>query len=331
MIALLAAASFVALAADEPKPTVKVSGLLFPQWSLDLAQGADGANAFSVERTYLRVEGTITPTVSARLTLDAKRGQSQSITLTDGSTIVVSGDERYGVFVKQAWVEWRPSEQITTRGGIIDTPMVPYLESGRHQRWIHKTFLDDADLASSADVGVNVTGKHAKGLLSWTAGLYNGETYKSPESGAGKSAQARVTVDPLAPGGEGLSLPITVFVNENLQDGDTPDVFVWAGDVAFDSPYLLATAEVAGSSQGGVQGLGFSGSVAPGVPKIGFILVRVDHWDPDAAVPGDDHTTLIAGPAHDFLEKLSVGVFYERTMSADAPEQAVFLRGQVGF
>lgn len=311
-------------------PTVKVSALLFPRYTLDLAPGL--ANEFALDRTYLRAEARLDEHWGARITLDSKRTEPVEVTLADGTTTEVALDQRYSVFVKHAWLEWRPNAQLTVRGGIIDTPLVTFVGSQRNLRWIHKTFVDDVDLASSADVGVNVGGKHGGGLVSWAAGVYNGETYKSPETGSGKSVQGRFTVDPLARGGGERSLQLTAFGDANVQDDGVPTVFVAVGDAMLRVPWLRLGAQVATRAQGGVTGLGESFVVAPELPEVGYLFVRVDHWTADLAAPDADQLTVIAGPAHDFTEKLCLGVFYLRTAEAGAtPEQSVSLQAEVGF
>lgn len=313
-----------------PSPTVKVSALLFPRYTLDLSPGL--ANEFVLDRTYLRAEARLDEHWGARITLDSKRTEPVEVTLADGTTTEVALDQRYSVFVKHAWLEWRPTGALTVRGGVVDTPLVSFVGSQRNLRWIHKTFVDDVDLASSADVGVNVGGKHGDGLVSWAAGVYNGETYKSPETGSGKSVQGRFTVDPLARGGGERSLQLTAFGDANVQDEGAPTVFVAVGDAMFRAPWLRLGAQVATRAQGGVTGLGESFVVAPELPDVGYLFVRLDHWAADVSVPAEDQLTVIAGPAHEFTEKLCLGAFYLRESARGAPpEQSVSLQAEVGF
>lgn len=339
---LLAAMCTLAIAAEptdppapvKPPPSIKVSGLIFPRWSIDLTDGAKLANEFALDRTYLRVEATLNEQLGTRITLDSRRGEGGVAVMEDGSEITFEGDQRYGVFVKHAWVEWKPNAEIAVRGGIVDTLMIPFLQSWQGARWTHETFLDEADLESSADLGVNVAGKHVGGLVEWAAGVFNGETFKSPETGSGKSVKARFTLNPLATRKSGAVLPLTVFGDFNVQDEGAPPIFTWAADAGFKNPNLFADVEVIGSTQGSVSGLGVSGQLAAGVPKIGHFRVRVDHWDPDTQADGDDYLMILAGPTHDFREKGSIGLFYQRKIESaapDAPESSVSLQGQVGF
>jgi hypothetical protein len=314
-----------------PRPpiTLKVSGLIFPRYTYDFS--AD-ANEFALDRTYLRAEARVGERWGGRITIDSKRGESEEVALDDGSTLTIPANERYVVFVKHAWIEWKGSETLVVRGGIIDTPMVTFVGSNRNIRWINKTFIDEVDLASSADLGINVAGSYRGGLLSWCAGVYNGETYKSPESGSGKSIQARFTVDPLA-ARPAASLQLTAFGDLNFQD-DTPPITAWAGDAMFRVPNLSVGAQVAGRVQGSSVGLGQSGVLAPGIPTIGYLFARVDHWDPDVNTPDDDQLTILAGPAHDFYEKISLGLFYRYETEAATPgvvAHSVSLQGQLGF
>jgi hypothetical protein len=319
--------------AEKPQPTVKVSGVIYPFWMIDLSEGKDNFNQFGIDRAYFRADAKITDAISARITLDGTRGAVTDITLPDDSTVSV-GDARYFVFVKHAWLGWKASDAIDIRAGIIDTPMVPFVEGYQGLRWTGKVLLDDEGLESSADIGVSIAGKHGKGLFSWMAGVYNGEGFSKPEVGSGKSVQARATLDPLAGGGKKISLPISGFIDENVHEGDVDPRTTFAGDVGFKHPNLMASAEVAGFAQGDASGLGESVTLAPGVPDVGYVVARLDHYDPDSGTDQDDLLKVWAGVAHDFYDKVSLGAFFQLTQPAAdgaAATPGVYVRAQVGF
>jgi hypothetical protein len=324
-------------AAEEPKPEpppVKVSGVIFAHYGLDLTEGADLANAFDLDRTYLKIDAKPTDVLGIRLTLDSNRESAQTVTDSTGAEFVVPEDPRFRVFVKHAWLEWKATSDISVKGGMIETVFVPFVEGYTGLRWTAKTFLDDNKLESSADLGVSVFGKHAKGLVSWAAGVYNGEFFSAPETGSGKSVQARFTVDPLAGEGKKVGLPISGFVDENLHEDPVDPALTWAGDVGFKHPNFLFSAEVAGRSQGELSGLGQSVQITPGAPDVGYVVARLDRWDPDTSAADDGTMKIWAGAAHDFHDKISLGAFYERIVPeapADIPSQGLYVRAQAGW
>jgi hypothetical protein len=338
----LAMLSLAAFAADSPPathpeeqpPTVKVSGLLYAHYGFDLTEGQDDFNSFDLDRTYLRLDAKLTDQLSTRLTLDSNREDSQTVALADGTEVDVPGDSRLRVFVKHAWLSWKASDAFELKGGMVDTPFLPFTEAYQGLRWTARTFLDDNKLESTTDLGVMATGKVAEGRFSYGVGVYNGEFFSKPEVGSGKSVQVRLTVDPLAGGERKISLPISGFVDENLHEDPVGPALTWAGDVGFAHPNLLVQAQVAGRSQDGVSGLGQSFQLVPRVPDVGYLYTRLDHWDPDGAAADDGDVKVIGGVGHDFFTKVSLGVQYEQTMyeAADAtPVRGVFLRTQAGF
>ncbi len=316
-----------------PSP-VKVSGVLFASWGMDLSEDADYFNAFNIDRAYVRADAKLNDKLSTRVTLDAGRESAQTVTVPTGESVVVPEDLRLRIFLKHAWLAYKPSKAIEIKGGMIDTPFLGFVESYQGLRWTARTFLDDQKLESTTDLGVMASGKHADGLVSWGAGVYNGEFFTNPEVGSGKSLQGRLTVDPLAGEGAKVTLPITVFVDENLQQDDAPGRLTFAGDVGFAHENLLVSGQVAGRSSDGVSGLGQSFQLVPKITDVGYLYTRLDRWDPDTATDDDGNMKIIGGLGHDFYEKVGLGVQYERTMleaTPDVPLHGVFVRMQAGY
>jgi hypothetical protein len=314
------------------EPQVKFSGVIFPRFGLDLTEGKDDFNAFEVDRTYLKADVKITDKLASRFTIDSGRVPAPTVTLPDGTAVTGTGDTQLRVFVKHAWFEYKPSDAITTRGGLTETPFLPFEEKFEGTRYAAKAFLDDLKLEATADLGASVGGKHADGLVTWMVGAYNGETFKAPEVDAGKSFQALVVVDPLAAPDAKTSLPIAVFVDESLHTGGDPRT-TFAGFVGFKAPELLVTAQFDGTMSGGTTGLGQSVLAQVRAPDVAFVLGRFDHWDPSSAAD-DGQIKIIGGVGKDFMKNVSAIASYERTMSEvpdSTPVHGVFLRGQVGF
>lgn len=308
-------------------PPVKMGGVIFAHYGYDLSEGADGYNEFAVDRAYLTAQANLTKKLATRLTLDADR--FKSTTLPDDSSVTV--DTKYRVFVKHAYLEWKDAAPgVKARFGMVDTPYTPYFDSLWGHRYVMESFAKQSKVLETADLGVSVQGEHAKGLVSWNAALLNGEGYGKLEMNAGKAVQARVTLDPLAPK-KGPNLPITAFVSYN-GDPDSEATLTYAGALGFKHKYVFAWGEYLGTQKGEAAAGGYSFSVLPRVPDVGGLVLRYDHWDPSTDGSGDSTTTLVGGVDHDFYERVSAAVTYERLMPEEgSASQGVFLRMQAGF
>jgi len=221
---------------------------------------------------------------------------------------------------------------VKVRVGMIDTPWAPFSDQFWGQRYISRSMSDEVKLVSTADLGVGAFGKHADGLFGWQAVVINGEGYASIEADAGKTAQARFTVDPLAPGKKG-ALPLSAFVSYALPG--TPDAdgtLIYAASAGVEYGPVTAMAEYIGKQSADVNGSGFSLTLVPHVPKVLNVVARFDLWDADTSVDDDTYTKLIAGVSHDFTPKVSLAAMFERlTLGTAEPSNAIYLRGQAGF
>jgi len=320
----------LALADDKPKPEVEVGATIYTHYGYDLTEGSDGYNEFAIDRAYFFARAKMTKRLAARVTLDVGRFDA----LVDSTGTEYTIDTRYRPFLKHAYLEWKDwAPGMSVRAGMIDTPWVPYQEKFLGTRWIGKVFTDSQKLLSSADLGVNVAGEHAGGVVTWGAAVMNGEGYDKPETNSGKSIQARVSVDPLAKKDKS-KLPITAFVNYNGQGPDTDAILTYVGALGYRMPYLTAMGEYVGRGQGDISGSGYSATLMPGMPKYGYLLFRYDHFDPDGATDNDANDAISGGVAHDFTDKVSLGGFYERKTTEalpDDPAHGVFVRLNAGF
>ena len=194
-----------------------------------------------------------------------------------------------------------------------------------------KLMADDQKALSTADIGINAQGEQAGGLVSWHAAILNGEGYSKPELDAGKTGQARVSVDPLAKK-QKFALPITGFVSYAIPAKGNDSVLVYAGAVGVKVPHVLGWVEYVGKSTGGVSSGGISATVSPRMAKYGGIVLRVDRWDPNAAKDKDASLKISGGLTHDFLEKTAVSLTYERTQpEVGNATHGIFARMQAGF
>ena len=170
---------------------------------MSLDDDADSYNAFNVTRAYVTVKSDINESFATRVTTD--------IGLVKGSD-----DTKLRSFLKYAYLEWKdPLDGLKIRFGAAGTGLIGLHDKFVGRRWVEKSFTDRTKkILSSSDFGIHAMGKHADGMFTYQASIINGEGYGKVEDGKDKTAQLRLTVDPLSSGD--VSLPISAFVSYGL-------------------------------------------------------------------------------------------------------------------
>jgi hypothetical protein len=307
------------MAAEAPK----AGALIFAHYGYDLTEPANdadadqpSANEFDIDRVYLDFKTKIDNDFSVRITSDVGR----------------TNDKKLELFLKYAYLQAKVTQGVKLRIGSAGTPMVGFSDKFWGQRWLAKSFTDQEKILSSADLGVHALGKHADGLVSWSAAIINGEGYGNPEINSAKAAQARLTVDPLH--GD-LKLPISVFASQDVYAVEGEDeTTTLVASVGFAHDAINVWGEYVTNTAGDASGSGMSTNAVGKVQDLFNVVVRYDSWDPDTETDDDAHTMLRAGLTKDFVKKVSGGLIYERTTleaDEDNPSQGVFLRMQAGF
>jgi hypothetical protein len=274
-------------------------------------------NEFEIDRAYLNFRAKMDETFSARITTDISRTTGEGLE----------------VMLKYAYLQVSLEEDIKLRFGSAGTPLIGFTENFWGHRWAAKSFADSVGVLDSADLGVHALGRHADGLFSWGASIVNGEGYRNPDTDGAKAFEARFTVDALH--GE-MSLPISVFFSKDFYThNDVNGHTILSASVGFDSEFVGIWGEYLSDSFGALKGQGMSGHILGKVPDDLFnVLIRVDQWDPNAAIDDDAYTAIRGGFTKDFAKKISAGLLYEQTKydaDPDQPEKGIFLRMQAGF
>ena len=311
-------------------PAVKVGGQIYSHYGMDLTAGADDANAFDISRAYVTVKAKVTETLSTRVTTDVGRLASQRTHGDDGES-KDGEDTKIQAFLKYAYVQWQtPVDGVQLQFGAAGTGWTGLYDKFWGRRWVSKSFADQTKLLPTSDLGVHALGSHIDGLVQWHGGLINGAGYSKPEDDKGKTAQLRLTIDPLSPGD--CQLPISAFVSQDVgADGDA--VTLLAGGLGYKSALGLLWFELENRSEGDATGQGLSASVVPHLGDVASLLFRLDRWDPDTDADDDATTRIIGGVTRDFAKEISVGLLYERSAQEgqDEPSHGVFVRTQAGF
>lgn len=336
-LTLLTLVSTPALAQEAEKkfPVLKPGAQIFGHWGMDLSEGADGANAFAISRVYTWTRAEVSDSLAVRVTLDADTLKATTVAVpgADGTTTTytAAGDTKVRVFVKHAYLEWKApaGTGLKVRAGMAETPWAPYHDQFMGTRWLSREAADSVRWHSTADLGVQVMGSHAKGLVDWQVGLVNGEGFDAPEVDASKTGQVRVTVDPLGPKGK-LALPISGYFSQSV-GGEADAIQMFGGAAGFRMPYLGFWGEYVMRTQGDVSGSMISVAALPRVPKVAGLIARVDLHDPSLDTDGDEVLKLVGGVTRDVMDRISVGATFERSSTEAATTQGVFVKMQAGF
>jgi hypothetical protein len=214
VLALLVAAVFVfagaafaqdAPKADEPKPVVDVSGVLFLDWGYvqkanENSSLKEGSDTMRLQRAYLNFAKKIDDMWSVKVTLDGVGVTIKETTVDDdGGNVdgIIDEDEvststkaNNVMFIKNAYVQMKKDFDpitLTVQYGVVGTPIIGAGDGMSGARWIYNTYLDkSADLlgdavdVSSADLGLKADISVMK-MVTLTGMYANGSGYKFTE------------------------------------------------------------------------------------------------------------------------------------------------------
>ncbi len=210
VVALLVAAVFVfagaafaqdAPKADEPKPVVDVSGVLYLDWAYVQKANEDssyqeGADNMRLMRAYLTFAKEIDKVWSAKVTLDGVGlGTLYTVKEEDDPADGIQGDEAKStannmMFIKNAYVQMKQDFDpisLVVQYGVVGTPIIAQGDGLHGARWIYNTYMDKtSDLlgdtmdVSSADMGIKADLSVMK-MVTLTGMYANGSGFKFTE------------------------------------------------------------------------------------------------------------------------------------------------------
>ncbi|HEV8579428.1 MAG TPA: carbohydrate porin [Thermoanaerobaculia bacterium] len=133
------------------------------------------------------------------------------------SDIGDQGARRFDVFVKKAFVEYKPSGMATFRLGSADTPWIPYVEGLYGMRYLEQTITDHLSFGSSAEWGFHITGSNPLWGYYFTAG--NGRGFSNPTRSKTVDFEGRLSFTPI----KGLDLAVGGYSGKRGQETDAVD------------------------------------------------------------------------------------------------------------
>jgi hypothetical protein len=314
LLAGLAGATCSAQVAQDPPaapaaadaPAIKVGVTLFADYTINQQpkiRDADGhavtLNAFQITRSYINVTGSISRSLTFRVTPDIARETGTGSSL-NGS---------YTFRLKYAFAQWNLDDHLTkgsfVRFGLQPTPWLEFVDSVYRYRFQGPVFEDREGFLSFADAGASFHYNLPNDYGDAQVAVFNGETYTHAEVNDQKALQLRGTVRPVParPGLHGLRL--TAFWDRDAYTAGADRRRAIAA-VSFEHPRVhaafdyLATADQASASAALVDGRGWSAFVTPRTAKGWEGLLRLDHLVPDRRLSGQSRLRTIAGMAYWF-------------------------------
>jgi hypothetical protein len=300
LLAVLVFSASALLAEEKAEKKMKLEGLAYINWHTMMTdstdnEGGEKENTFQLERVYLTWKSSFANGWSARVTTDVENKRSyEEVELEINDDVddggngdgIVDADEvdftaksktKYVLFLKYAYVE-KKSEigpaRLQFRFGLIDTPIIGFIDKLIDQRWIHRDFIDDAkdilimsdgkgyELDYSADMGASL-GIELMKMVEVHVAVTNGEGYKnSLESeddarNEGKAYYGRLTVSPIP------QLKISGYYRREGLDADESDFHkgYYGGGIAWvdkklimiGANYVVAYEKEAGDDLEGTQ------------------------------------------------------------------------------
>jgi hypothetical protein len=282
-------------APQEPTyPTVTVGVLSYLQYSAE-TKNRDGYNAFDVTRGYINIVADVAKNVRFRLTPDVRRVTDGSFSGSLAFRTKYAFAEFDNVLGRNSWI----------RAGLHQTPWLDFEESINRYRVQGQMFAErEGIIPGSGDFGVGYFAPLPAGYGEVNVGVYNGEGFGSAETNKYKSLQARGTIRPFPKGAVAKGLRVSGFYDAGWYGADHPrrHGIVMA---SFEHPRFVATAQwLAGTEQPlsrtialHPRGASVFAELRQGLEGWA-VLARIDHFDPDDAVPDNSDRRVIAGVAY---------------------------------
>lgn len=327
---------------------VDVSGLIF--FDFEAQRGADDGNEneFELRRCYINFKSDLGDDWYARATADVTRDKAKTVEVIDPATdlpvvpaeeVTVPATSGILMRLKYAYLQKKNIfEGSNLTIGLAATPWIGYVDKLFGHRFATKSLTDQTGILSSADLGLSLDGKYADGLVSYKAGIFNGEGYSKPEDDIDKVLQARVTLKPFAKGMNELlkGVQLSGFVAQPAGVGDDDDgkrIGGLAGcSVKRWALFVTVVQAEDGAPATTSEGVGVYGRFKL-TDNLG-LFARYYDLDPDSKAALDEETQLMAGVTLKLNDTSRMAVSYERTDYEEAgvtEDRAVRLQFEVKF
>ena len=269
------------------EPQVKVDGFL-QLWYVDGHTITNAHDSYRVRRAFVRVDGSISPRVHWRVSIDAAKALSltKSSTVVGDSTVLsdASVDERSRMLQDAAIsITVAPTLRFDVGQQLIPLSYEGVALTTKVETVQRTMFIEErargGTLGDIRDVGATAIGSLVNDYVTYQVGLFNdmGDSQNQVDANDQKATIGRVVVrvpglSALQLGGSGGFEGATKVTDRRERAG---------GEGQFRTGWLTLRSEVMGARDGNTRRLGYYGLGAirprPDVELVG----RWDYWDPD--------------------------------------------------
>jgi hypothetical protein len=299
LVALGACGRTLSLTAQAP--TVTVGGVGYAHYVYQLKDSANHANNFDLSRAYVNVRGSFAYGIKTRVTSDLYRAVDGSLALR----------------LKYGFVSWTPDKSpLTFKLGMLNTPLIEWLETLWDYRMQGTVALDRAGYLSSSDLGFLVDGNWGFDKVNLSAGVINGENYNKGVGDQRKDLAGRISVRVMGTDEGGITggLRLTAYGHYGKPTGGgTRQRYV--GIASYRSKALTFSGEISRTVDSALTNpitskktgrvMSVFGVFHPTTSKFG-VIGRFDTVDPNTNVENDRYSRVIAGVSYTMSSNLRV-------------------------
>src|SRR5262245_2934579 len=273
-------------------PSITVGATIFADWTVQTTPkttDTDGnsvtSSAFNVARSYININGKLSPLISFRVTPDIVRETNPASAAT--GSLVFRLKYAYAQFSFDQWME----KGTWARFGIHQMPWLDFIEGIYRYRFQGTLYPEREGYFASADAGVSFHTELPREYGDVHVGYYNGESFQRSEVNDQKAFMIRGTVRPFA-----AAAPVwrgfraTAFYDSDRYVKDAPRTRFMSA-LTFQHPHVHAGLEYLNAHDQqsattpalstNVNGRGYSMWVTPRTSKGWEGLVRYDHHTPN--------------------------------------------------
>jgi hypothetical protein len=142
-----------------------VKGTIYANWMMNLTEGKNNYNAFTIDRAYFGAESKLSDYTWMRITFDIRPDKFKTsetpVVDTDGDTVKIpklTAYSGYGIILKYAYADWKvkPIAQVLKlRFGMQPTMYLNYMDGNWGRRYIEKNTGDLNEFTSTSDLGLS--------------------------------------------------------------------------------------------------------------------------------------------------------------------------------
>ena len=226
------------------------------------------------------------------------------------------GANQDGVFLKHAYVDWRPGITGENRlvFGVHGDPYLSTTQDIWGLRYVRRVLIDDVGIWSTGQFGLEYQRRFGRSYIS--ARVTNGEGYRNSEDDKYKALQATVSLRPseMAPElARGLGLDLVGIWNADDAGGVKDNEEIYAALASWRLDNVQIGCEYVRRQDGG-GGEGFSTFLVADLgqeQKVKF-FVRFDEFDPDKAILGNEHRLQMIGFEFRMYEGVRLALSFQR-------------------